>query len=57
MAKIGNKEDLYKGLLTIQPISVNANVKNALPRQRHSYFSSSDGNFLNRYDAMANFNK
>ena len=57
MAKIGNAEDLYKGLLTIQPISVNMNVKNALPRQRHSYFSSSDGNFLNRYDAMANFNK
>lgn len=57
MAKIGNSEDVYKGLLTIQPISVNANVKNALPRQRHSYFSSSDGNFLNRYDAMENFNK
>lgn len=57
MAKIGNNDELYKGLLTIQPISVNANVKNALPRQRHSYFSSSDGNFMTRYDAMENFHK
>ncbi len=57
LAKIGDSKELYKGLLTIQPISVNMNVKNALPRQRHSYFSSSDGNFLNRYDAMANFHK
>jgi len=57
MAKVGNSEDLYNGLLTIQPVSVNEHVKNAMPRQRHSYFSSSDGNFLNRYEAMANFDK
>ena len=57
MAKVGNANDLYNGLLTIQPVSINKRVKNALPRQRHSYFSSSDGDFLNRYDAMENFGK
>ena len=57
MAKIGNANDLYNGLLTIQPVVVNKQVKNALPRQRNSYFSSSDGNFLTRYQAMADFAK
>lgn len=57
MAKVGNADDLYKGLLTIHPVAIHNQVKNALPRQRNSYFSSSDGNFLTRYDAMENFGK
>ena len=57
LAKVGNAEELYKGLLTIDPVVIHKHVANALPRQRNSYFSSSDGAFLNRYDAMANFNK
>lgn len=55
LAKIGHADELLKALLTINPVSLHANVKNALPRQRNCYFSSSDGNFLNRYEAMAHF--
>ena len=57
LAKVGNGDDLYKALLTINPVRLHENVVNALPRQRNAYYSSSDGDFLNRYDANANFNK
>lgn len=57
LAKAGKAMELYKGLLTIQPVKVNEIVKNAMPRQRNAYFSSSDGNFLNRYEAMRDFDK
>ena len=38
-------------------INLNKYVKNALPRQSNVYFSSSDGAFLNRYEAYENFDK
>jgi cellobiose phosphorylase len=57
LAKVGNGDDLYKALLTINPVRLHENVVNALPRQRNAYYSSSDGDFLNRYDANANFDK
>ena len=57
MAKIGYGSRALEGLLVINPINIKNNVKNALPRQSNTYFSSSDGDFLNRYDAQENFDK
>ena len=57
LAKVGHADELYKALLQINPVRLHENVKNALPRQRNAYYSSSDGDFLNRYDANANFHK
>jgi len=57
MAKIGLGNRAIEGLIVINPINIVNNVKNALPRQSNTYFSSSDGNFLNRYDAQENFDK
>ena len=57
MAKIGNAEEVYKGLLTINPINISSFVKNAKTRQSNAYFSSSDGDFADRYEAQTNFEK
>ena len=55
MAKLGLSDRLYDGLNKINPIIVNSVVSNALPRQRNSYFSSSDGCFNTRYEAKDHF--
>ena len=57
MAFIGKNERLYDGLNKIVPININKYVSNAKTRQANVYFSSSDGAFLNRYDACQNFYK
>ena len=41
----------------ICPILIKDSVSNALTRQGNVYFSSSDGDFYNRYEANENFNK
>ena len=55
MHKMGLADKLYEGLRKINPIIVGEVVKNAIPRQRNSYFSSSDGCFNTRYDAIKHF--
>ena len=57
MAHIGNARRAKDGIDKIIPITLNDYVKNAYPRQSNVYFSSSDGAFLNRYDAYENFDK
>lgn len=57
MAHIGNAARAKDGIDKIVPINLNKYVKNALPRQSNVYFSSSDGAFLNRYEAYENFDK
>lgn len=57
MTKIGNGERALKGLSVINPINIKTNVKNAMYRQSNTYFSSSDGNFYDRYLAKDNFDK
>ena len=57
MAKIGNAEEVYKGLNKINPINISENVENAEIRQCNTYFSSSDGNFADRYKAQKDFDK
>jgi cellobiose phosphorylase len=55
MAKTGNAEELFQALLTANPVAIEQSVPNALPRQSNSYFSSSDGDFSDRYQAMRDF--
>lgn len=55
MAKLGCAEEVYEGLLRITPIAIRESVPNALPRQSNAYFSSSDGDFSDRYEAGRNF--
>jgi cellobiose phosphorylase len=57
MAQIGEADRLYKGLRVINPILIQDNVPNAITRQSNTYFSSSDGDFHNRYEADKNFDK
>jgi cellobiose phosphorylase len=57
MAKIGNADEVYQGLLTINPITIAKQVPSALPRQSNAYFSSSDADFTDRYQALKSFSK
>ena len=57
MAKLGHQEEAWMGLQQINPIGIKEVVPNAMERQANAYFSSSDGAFLNRYEAMKDFNK
>lgn len=55
MAKIGQAEEIWKGLETINPINISSVVENAEVRQSNTYFSSSDADFSDRYEAQENF--
>ncbi len=57
MAKIGKFEEVWKYLLILNPINIQDAVPNALRRQSNLYFSSSDANFYDRYEATRDFNK
>ncbi|GHT94353.1 hypothetical protein FACS1894141_0840 [Spirochaetia bacterium] len=57
MAKTGNADEAWLGLLRAAPLLRCAMVKQAEPCQANGYFSSSDACFDNRYDAMRDFDK
>ncbi|HCB66609.1 MAG TPA: cellobiose phosphorylase, partial [Acholeplasmataceae bacterium] len=57
MAKIGQANDAYEGLFTINPILIQETVNNAYYRQSNVYFSSSDAWFMDRYQAKKEFNR
>ena len=57
LSKMGFGSEMLLNLSKINPVIVNDVVTNATLRQRNSYFSSSDGAFLNRYEAMSSFDK
>lgn len=52
MAKVGDAERLWKALQVVNPVSLEKVVPNAMPRQSNVYFSSSDANFDDRYEAQ-----
>lgn len=52
MAKVGRAEELVKGLLQISPVAIKDTVPNARPRQANLYFSSSDADVYDRYEAQ-----
>ncbi len=57
MAKMGHAEDAWNALFTINPIQIHNSVPNAKIRQSNMYFSSSDGDYDNRYDYQDNFSR
>ena len=57
MAKINEAEEAWRGLNMVNPIIRRLKVKNAKPLQQNCFFSSSDGCFSNRYEAMEHFEK
>lgn len=55
MAKIGEAKRAYDAIFQIVPIQMSEHVKNAEIRQSNMYFSSSDANFHDRYEAKRDF--
>jgi cellobiose phosphorylase len=51
MAVLGEADALWEALQVVNPAGVGARVTNATPRQRNAYFSSSDAEFADRYEA------
>jgi cellobiose phosphorylase len=57
MAKLGYRDEAWQGLLMINPIGLQDVVPNAELRQSNTYYSSSDGKFRDRAEALAQFEK
>lgn len=55
MAKLGEPEKVINSILKITPIAIKDTVKNAALRQANTYFSSSEGDYKDRYDFRDNF--
>lgn len=55
MSVYGDGEKVFENLMKIVPINIKDNVANALPRQNNAYFSSSEGNFKDRYEYADKF--
>lgn len=51
MCKMGHATRAYQALLQIIPIGLQEHVPNAMPRQSNAYFSSSDADVKDRYEA------
>lgn len=56
LAKAGHREKIRPAFNMINPVRMDE-VKNAAPRQRNAYFSSSDGDFADRYAAESQFGR
>ncbi|VGO12604.1 1,2-beta-oligoglucan phosphorylase [Pontiella desulfatans] len=52
MAKVGRADELVECLLQISPVAIKETVPNARPRQANLYFSSSDADVYDRYEAQ-----
>ncbi len=57
MAKLGKPDEVWDGLLRINPVGLSDIVPNAELRQSNAYFSSSDGKFNTRYEAQERFDE
>ncbi len=57
MAKLGSCEKAWNALFVINPILIRNSVPNAMLRQSNMYFSSSEGDFHDRYEYDAHFDK
>ncbi|MDF2473414.1 MAG: hypothetical protein K0R21_1196 [Anaerocolumna sp.] len=54
-AKLGERQEAWNSLFTINPIDIKSSVPNACLRQSNMYFSSSDGLFMDRYEYAKDF--
>jgi CRISPR-associated protein Csx3 len=52
LAKVGRAEELVDCLLQVSPVAIRESVPNARPRQANLYFSSSDADVYDRYEAQ-----
>jgi 1,2-beta-oligoglucan phosphorylase len=57
MAVLGEAQEAWEALLTVNPIAVTERLAQATLRQRNSYFSSSDAAFRDRYQASAEWER
>jgi CRISPR-associated protein Csx3 len=57
MAKLGDADALWRALQVVNPVKLDALLPNAAPRQSNTYFSSSDGDFADRYEAASGFDR
>ncbi|SDY00893.1 Cellobiose phosphorylase [Evansella caseinilytica] len=57
MAKLGKVDEVWDGLTKINPVQIQDAVPNAERRQSNAYFSSSDGKFSTRYEALERFDE
>ncbi|HHY82530.1 MAG TPA: cellobiose phosphorylase [Clostridiales bacterium] len=57
MSKLGKAEKAWEAMFKINPILIKKSVPNAELRQSNTYFSSSEGAYLNRYDYQEYFDK
>ncbi len=57
MAKLGDADALWRALQVVNPVKLDALLPSATPRQSNTYFSSSDGDFADRYEAAAQFDR
>lgn len=55
MVVLGEAEALWQALQLANPLAVTDRLAQALPRQRNTYFSSSDAAFPDRYTASADY--
>jgi cellobiose phosphorylase len=55
LCKVGRARQAYEAILTVIPITLQAQFETAQPRQSNAYFSSSDADFKDRYEASAQF--
>ncbi|MDD4737085.1 MAG: cellobiose phosphorylase, partial [Kiritimatiellae bacterium] len=57
LAKLGKADELLHALLVICPLQIQKSVPNAVLRQSNAYFSSSDGDFPDRYEVGRRFDE
>jgi 1,2-beta-oligoglucan phosphorylase len=57
LALMGKPDELLHALCIVNPIAVSDMVKRAGIRQRNCYFSSSDADFADRYEASRDYDK
>jgi cellobiose phosphorylase len=57
LAALGEVDALWEALLLANPLAVTERLAHATPRQRNTYFSSSDAGFRDRYEAGAEWDR
>lgn len=57
MAKIGRTDKLLYAINAVSPVDYYSVIPNAALRQSNAYFSSSEGDFADRYEYQQQFNK
>lgn len=57
LAEMGLADEAWRAMSTVNPVGISAAVPNATLRQSNAYFSSSDAEFSDRYEASRRFDE